>query len=342
MDIKPPILSDVGTTTTPAQHRKSSEPSQNIYTPNLNDENEPISESSANPQETKEVKVVMEQVKKTENMEGTEKEINGFLTPKSGSEAQTTKNLHGGSDSDPMHVEKQEMKQGTALENDIQSAQPRGENVPLYKEIRECLSTFVNKMAIGDPKSGVHGKPASVITLAGENRGASMDLRSDSSRTEGPIHIQRSYKIDPNENSDTTTALESHSKHDNKMESPKTLEDQPAEAYVNNNAQSINNSLVFDCSITERNPGIHMVFANVPKESIESGDKITAPNVQKAEFSTTTTEKVMYDPRIRRRCHQGLFLEPSDSEAEDMDKPRRHGCGVGCKTRGKDYEIDIL
>lgn len=342
MEVVPPIVSDVGTTTAPAQHRKSSEPSQNLDTPNLNDEHEPILESSSNPEETKEVKVVVEQVMKTENMEETEKEVNGFLTPKSGSEAHTTKNLHTGSDSDPMHVEKQEMKQGTALENAEHSAQPRGENVPLYKEIREDLSTFVNKMAIGDPKSGVHDKPISVITLAGENRGASMHMGSDSSRTEGQIHIHRSYKIDPIESSDTTTDLESHSKHANKMESPRTLEDQPAEAYVNNNAQSINNSLVFNCSISERNPGVHMVFANVPKEFIESRDKIMATNIQKAEFSTTTAEKVMYEPGIRRRCLQGLFLEPRDSETEDMEKPRRHGYRVGCKTRGKDDETDAL
>ncbi|XP_073286029.1 uncharacterized protein [Primulina huaijiensis] len=338
MEVVPPIVSDVGNTTAPAQHQKSSEPSQKQDTPDLNYEHE----SSANPEETKEVKVVVEQVTKTKNMEEIEKEINGFLTPKSGSEAQKTKNLHTGSDSDPMHVEKEEMKQGMALEKDEQSTQPRGENVPLYKEIREGLSTFVNKMSFGDPKSGVHDKPLSVITLAGENRGASMHLGSDSSRTEGPIHIHRSYKIDPIESSDTTTDLESHSKHANKMESPRTLEDQPPETYVNNNAQSINNSLVFNSSISERNPGVHMVFANIPKESIESRDKIMAPTIQKAEFSTTTAEKVMYKPRIRRRCLQGLFLEPSDSETEDMEKPKHHGCRVRCKTTGKDDEINPL
>lgn len=342
MEVVPSMVSDVGTTTAPAQHRKSSEPSQSLDTPNLNDEHEPISESSANPEESKEVKVVVEHVTKTENMEGTEKEINGFLTPKSVSEADTSKNLNTASDSDPMHVEKQEMKQGTVLEDGKQSAQPRGENVPLFKEIREDLSTFVNKMAIRYPKNGVHDKPVSVITLAGENRGASMHLVSDSSRTEGPIHIHRSYKIDPNESSDTTTDLESHSKHANKMENPRTPEDQPAEAYVNNNSQSINNSLVFNCSISEQNPGVHMVLANVPKESIESGDKITVPNIQKAEFSTKAAEKVMYEPRIRRRCLQGLFLESSDSETEDMEKPRRHGCRVGCKTRGKDDETVFM
>ncbi|XP_073282449.1 uncharacterized protein [Primulina huaijiensis] len=330
MEVVLPILSDLGITTTPAQHRKPSQPSQKLDTPNLNDEREPISESSVNSEESKEVKVVvLEQVKKTENMEETEKEINGFLTPKSGSESHTTKNLDTGGDSDPMHVEKQEMKQGTTLGNDKQSDQPRGENVPLYQEIREDLSTFINKMAIGDPKSGVHDKPVSVITLAGENRGASMHLGSDSSRTEGPIHIHRSYKIDPNESPDTTTDLESHSKHASKMKNPRTLEDQPAESYVNNNAQSINNSLVFNCSISERNPGVHMVLANVPKEYIESRNKTKVRNIQKAESSKTTAEKVMHKPRIRRRCLQGLFLEPSDSETEDMEKSRRHGCRVG-------------
>ncbi|XP_073139959.1 uncharacterized protein [Henckelia pumila] len=342
MEVAPLILSNAGTkTTTPAEHRKPSEPSQNLDTIDLNDEREPISGSSVNPEETKEVKVVTEQVMKTDDMDETEKEINGFLAPKSGSEAHTTMNIDTGTDSNPMHVEKEELKQDRTFGKDEQSAQPRGENVPLHKEIRGNLSTFVNKMAIGDQKNGVHDKPVSVITLAGENRGASMHLGPDSSRTEGPIHIHRSYKIEGNESPDTTTDLESHSKNAKIMDSPRILEDQPAEAYVNNNAQSINNSLVFNCSISERNPGVHMVFANIPKEYIESGDKIKTTNVQKAEFSATTAEKVMHKPRIRRRCLQGLFLESSDSETEDTENPRRHGCRVGCKTRGDDDRIDV-
>ncbi|KZV28865.1 hypothetical protein F511_13660 [Dorcoceras hygrometricum] len=332
-ELVPPFYSDGGTTTIPTQTRK---PSQSLDTSNQNEEHVLVPESSVNPEETEEVKVVVEQVMKKENMEDSEKETNGFLTSRTGSEARTTKNLDTGSFSNPIHVEKEEMKPGTTPTNDKQSAQPRGVNVPLHQEIKEDLSTFLNKMASGDPKISVHDKPVSVITLAGENRGASMHLGSDSSSSDGPIHIHRSYKIDHNELSAKTMDLESHSKHANKENNPGTLEDQPAETYVNNNAQSINNSLVFNCSISERNPGVHLVLANVPKESVES-----RANIQKAEFSKTTAEKVTYEPRIRRRCLQGLFLEPSDSETEHMEKPRRHGCRVGCQTMVEDDNIDV-
>ncbi|KAL0325808.1 UNVERIFIED_CONTAM: hypothetical protein Sradi_5150100 [Sesamum radiatum] len=220
-------------------------------------------------------------------------------------------------------------------------ARPSGEHVALHKDIRDDLSTFVNRVTTGDPKTSINDKPVSVITLAGENRGASMQMGSNSSRIEGPVHIHRGYKINPDETAEATTDGEGSSNKGKKSEDAKTTEDPPKEVYVNNNAQGINNSIVFNVSITERNPGVHISVAHAPKESIQSTDKGGPPETRRAEFNMNRMERQTYEPSIRRRCLRGLFLEPNDSDPENPEKPRRHGCRVGCQQRDK-KDVDVL
>lgn len=356
--------SELGTSTTPVQGLETPTPTQKSST--VNGEHKPVMELTAKPEETQEVKEVVQETKVKINEE-TKKEVNNILTPKSGSGVNIIEKAEIPSKSNQKNAEKQEaldtkeilptsvpsLKQTNTTTSQLKkrsmisdtqkiSAQPSGEHVALHKDIRDDLSTFVNRVTAGDPKTAINDKPVSVITLAGENRGASMQMGSNSSRTEGPVHIHRGYKINPDETAEATTDGDGSSNKGKKSEDAKTTEDQPKEVYVNNNAQGINNSIVFNVSITERNPGVHMSVAHAPKESIQSTDKRGPPETRRAEFNMNRMEKLPYEPKIRRRCLRGLFLEPSDSDPENPEKPRRHGCRVGCQQRDKEKDKDVL
>lgn len=162
-----------------------------------------------------------------------------------------------------------------------------------------------------------------------------MHMESDHSKRERPIHIHRCYKSNPDQSPESTTDGEESSKA-KKSENARCMEDQPSEAYVNNNAQGINNSIVFNTSIVEGSPGVHMVVSHQP---IQSKDETSLPETRKAEVSTSRAEKLTYQPTIRRRCLRGLLMETSDSEQE---KPRRHGCRVSCQKGNRENSIDVL
>ncbi|KAL0360663.1 UNVERIFIED_CONTAM: hypothetical protein Sradi_3750800 [Sesamum radiatum] len=357
--------SELGTSTTPVQGLETPTPTQKLDSSTVNGEHKPVTELTAKPEETQEVKEVVQETK-VEINEETKKEVNHILTPKSGSGANIIEKGEIPSKPNPKNAEKQEapdtkeilptpvpsVKQTNtptsqlkkrSMISDTQkiSARPSGEHVALHKDIRDDLSTFVDRMTAGDPKTAINDKPVSVITLAGENRGASMQMGSNSSRTEGPVHIHRGYKINPDETAEATTDGEGSSNKGKKSEDAKITEDHPKEVYVNNNAQGINNSIVFNVSITERNPGVHISVAHAPKESIQSTGKRGPPETRKAEFNMNRMERLTYEPKIRRRCLRGLFLEPSDSDPENPEKPRRHGCRVGCQQRDKE-DVDVL
>lgn len=74
-----------------------------------------------------------------------------------------------------------------------------GERPPLHKGIREDVSKFVQKLAVGNLKQPIGEIPATVITLVGENTGAAMHLRTKSSKREGPVQIQRGHKLNQDE-----------------------------------------------------------------------------------------------------------------------------------------------
>ncbi|KAL3505310.1 hypothetical protein ACH5RR_035151 [Cinchona calisaya] len=218
-------------------------------------------------------------------------------------------------------------------------ATSNGEHISLHEEIKDDISKLVNEMAAGNSKPSTDDRPVSVITLAGENRGASMHVGSGSSRKEGAVHIHRGYKIKPDDSAEATTDGEESFKE--KSNNPKTEEDQASEAYVNCNVQGINNSIIFNSSITERNPGVHLIGSHFPIEPKKPSEKSELHETRKAEFNLTPSHKLTHEPTVRRRCLRGMFLESSDSDL-DTTKPRRHGCRVGCNDKSKENNIDVL
>ncbi|KAL1546755.1 proteoglycan 4-like [Salvia divinorum] len=246
-----------------------------------------------------EVKEVVEATKIDEK----KKEVDDSVAPKSTSEAQIVKKAEIPSEEDQIHREKHEapdMKEILATPGDATASQPvkksntsgahekpallNDENSPSHKNIR------------AGHKEVIPDRSVSVITLAGENRGASMHMGSDSTKGEVPVHIHRSYKSNPDESPQATTDREEISEG-KKSEDESCMEDQQTEAYVNNNAQGINNSIVFNSSIVEGSPGVRMVVNHLPKEPIRSKEETSFPEARKAEVNTSRAEKLTYNKK---------------------------------------------
>ncbi|XP_021745355.1 uncharacterized protein LOC110711283 [Chenopodium quinoa] len=219
-------------------------------------------------------------------------------------------------------------------------ANAEGHKPPFQKEIKENLPKLVHKQGAQQEKL-LHQKPLSIITLAGENIGATMHLSSETINKEKPIHIHRGYKLNSDRTAETTKGEGSSRKR--KSGDTNLQEDLATKSYVNNNAQGINNSLVYNSSVTERNPGVHVVFTRnqIEPQLIHTklGKDKGKLDSHKAEFISTPAENLAYAPTIRRRCLQSLLMESSSS---DPEKPRCHGCRVGRNQKSKDGTINVL
>ncbi|KAF9609598.1 hypothetical protein IFM89_017693 [Coptis chinensis] len=216
------------------------------------------------------------------------------------------------------------------------SSGTQGEHSDLRREIGDDISRFVHKMSVDHQEKTTDEQSVSVITLAGDNKGASMHLGSESAKRESSIPIHRGYKLS-GDISEATTDGESISKRRFK-EDPKTREETESMIYINSNTQSVNNSIILNSSLNEGRPGVHMAYYQNPKESIHSERKTESVEAQKADFNITKSEKLTYEPTVKRRCLRGLFLETSDSDPANPDKPRRHGCRYQCKGKQKGRE----
>uniref|UniRef100_A0A6N2KP32 Uncharacterized protein n=1 Tax=Salix viminalis TaxID=40686 RepID=A0A6N2KP32_SALVM len=204
-----------------------------------------------------------------------------------------------------------------------------GEKVPLHKEIGEDISKLVHKLGMEHMKHPMGEKPVSIVTLAGENRGATMNMGFESTRKDGSIHIHRGYKINPDESSEATTDGEGSSKGRSSKDLL-TKEDPARKAYINSNTQSVNNSMLFETSVSERNPGVQLNLSCNDEEPSKNSSKPVHLETRKADFQVTPAKKLSYEPTVKRRCLRGLFMESSDSDLDNPEKPRRHGCRYNC------------
>ncbi|XP_004501126.1 uncharacterized protein [Cicer arietinum] len=178
--------------------------------------------------------------------------------------------------------------------------------------MKDDETNFVNKVATVNPTTQVpmDDKKVSVVTLAGENRGATMhvaDSQSQSTKKKGSIHkIHRTNE--------------------------KEEKEEGGKAYVNSNIQSMNNSFMLQGSLTGRDPGVRVILPQKHEPEVKRG----LENRGNEGSNVSRVEKLPYRPTVRRRCLRGLMVEPSDS---DPDKPRRHGCKFSCGDVKKDNGI---
>ncbi|KAK4274780.1 hypothetical protein QN277_017957 [Acacia crassicarpa] len=186
------------------------------------------------------------------------------------------------------------------------------DKAPLQEEIKD-VSNCDHKLATENPFN--------VTTLAGDNRGATMNVGSKSGRKETLIPIYRAYKKNPEQRSEVAADGDESSEE----EPGNSVENEIGNAYVNSNIQSLNNSLMCQSSINDRDPGVHMTLPQKHVELVKSDDK-SGQEIRKPDVNVGRSDGV----RIRRRCLRGLFAEPSDSDPDNPNKPQRHGCKFKC------------
>ncbi|KAK8937949.1 hypothetical protein KSP40_PGU001755 [Platanthera guangdongensis] len=194
----------------------------------------------------------------------------------------------------------------------------------MQMELKEDLSKLVQKLSVGHKNKPGNEQGVSIITLASKNKGASMFISRLGLRGEVPINIHNGKIIgkgttseDQNEQNRNTSIATS----------------------INSNVQGINSSILNETNYSERNPGVHMTISAKPTATWSNRAKEESIKTQKASSMMATPQKLIYEPRIRRRCLRGLLVEPSEDDMENSEKQRLHGCRFTCddkkKTKGE-------
>ncbi|KAL8198048.1 hypothetical protein R6Q57_027481 [Mikania cordata] len=101
-----------------------------------------------------------------------------------------------------------------------------------------------------------------IITIAGENQGAIMDLTPFSKKTRGNIK-----KDNPALSNDGDSKSGNDSEGKKKNLKSKTLR-----AIMNSNVQGVNNSILYNCSTSHHDPGVHLSLLRKPS-GFNSGTK---------------------------------------------------------------------
>ncbi|GLT58023.1 hypothetical protein SLA2020_309490 [Shorea laevis] len=179
-------------------------------------------------------------------------------------------------------------KDGHKLDNSHQKHVPvEGERVPLQQGIIEDFSKVVQKL------TALHEKPGRLLTLTGENRGAFMYLGIESGKSEESVRSHGGCNANPDDSPEAPTDGEI-SYLGKQTDDSMTEEDSASNAYVNSNAQGIGNSIVLDCSVTDRNPGVHLTFCLNSSEDSEQtvpSTKSEPIETKKDEFDIIPAEK---------------------------------------------------
>lgn len=132
-----------------------------------------------------------------------------------------------------------------------------------------------------------------VITIAGENRGAFMELKQSPQKhglgeqsqylckKGNGKTVTGSQSDQNNSSSSSSSGEEGKGKSKSKDKSLKagkaagnSASAQPTRAFMNSNVQGINNSIVYNTSLTHHDPGVHLAFSRKP-----SGDGFEAKSL---------------------------------------------------------------
>ena len=119
-----------------------------------------------------------------------------------------------------------------------------------------------------------------------------MNVGAEPARKNGSIHIHRGYKLNPDDSTGATTDGEGSTEGRRSKNPPK--EDPVTEAYVNSNTQSINNSVVFDSSVNEQSPGVHLSLSHDLAEPNKPSGELEPPQIHRANFSVTFAQKTRH------------------------------------------------
>ncbi|KAJ6675176.1 hypothetical protein OIU85_011351 [Salix viminalis] len=109
-----------------------------------------------------------------------------------------------------------------------------------------------------------------VITIAGENKGAFMEvIRSPKKHFfEGNSHTLHKEGNPRREGSDwgsqSSSGEEGNSRKKDMNHRERSMGPSPMSAFMNSNVQGVNNSIVYDSSCTHHDPGVHVSLTRKP------------------------------------------------------------------------------
>lgn len=148
-------------------------------------------------------------------------------------------------------------------------------------------------------EEGSHDHPAvNVMTLAGDNNGASMTIRGATKKRDTIVPIRRGNNV-----------VELEEKEDNNQAC--ACEQNSEANIVNSNVQTIENSIMQDSSCNVRDSGVLLI------NEVKQG----RPN-------RLTNRDDHRNLRFKKSCLKSLLMEPSSDS--DIQNPRRHGCRQSC------------
>ncbi|CAI8615775.1 unnamed protein product [Vicia faba] len=108
-----------------------------------------------------------------------------------------------------------------------------------------------------------------VITIAGENRGAYMELVQSQKKHE-PNYLHKKGNLKPNtikvdgSESESSSVEEGKINKNDKNQKGRTKSSFPMAAYMNSNVQCVNNSLLFHASCSHHDPGVRVSLTKKP------------------------------------------------------------------------------
>ncbi|KAG2720606.1 hypothetical protein I3760_02G043400 [Carya illinoinensis] len=109
-----------------------------------------------------------------------------------------------------------------------------------------------------------------VITIAGENKGAFMELIRSPKKHEAVAYKKGNHKTQSNASqSEITSGSDKEGNPEKeKGQNGKETGSKPISAFMNSNVQSVNNSLIYNSSCTHHDPGVHLSLSR--KHSAET------------------------------------------------------------------------
>ncbi|RWV93709.1 hypothetical protein GW17_00043818 [Ensete ventricosum] len=197
-----------------------------------------------------------------------------------------------------------------------------GKRAVFKEEIEEGLSKLLQKIGAGYSGGARNGLSTNVITLAGNNSGASMIIGYEGADRQNSYHAHKGQKLDKEKVDARGSCSEEKWQHSGKGTFTTS---------INNNVQSINNSAVDESSCSVRNPGVHLNLSRI-NEPLVSERTVEPLETGRTASKPIQSQKPTREPRIRRRCLRALLMESSES---DPEKPRRHGCRYSCEEKKK-------
>lgn len=125
-----------------------------------------------------------------------------------------------------------------------------------------------NKKFSSDSEGGMK-----VITIAGENKGAFMEVIKSPMRHGSNGNPHSLGRIDPktekagslwHKSSSSSSSEEENSQKKDKSHKEKAMHSPPVVAYTNSNVQGVNNTILFNSSCSHQDPGVHLSLSRKP------------------------------------------------------------------------------